>query len=207
MARMKSASFRCLAALLYLAAASASHAAADWYQVEVLVFRHQVASDGGESWTDERMFADADPNAALDPRPVGRKAWRLTGAESALQRAAHYEPLLHRAWRQRARPRGRGRPVMLRNGAVSGAVTLTRGRYLHLALDLGLRASPVTTDAVDGLSPLMGRHFRLHESRRVRAGELHYFDHPRFGVLALVTPVEGGGTGKKEPGRSPVPDR
>ena len=30
--------------------------------------------------------------------------------------------------------------------------------------------------------------FRMHASRRMRSGELHYLDHPLFGLLALVTP-------------------
>ena len=30
--------------------------------------------------------------------------------------------------------------------------------------------------------------FRLIDSRRMRSGELHYVDHPAFGVLALATP-------------------
>jgi hypothetical protein len=29
----------------------------------------------------------------------------------------------------------------------------------------------------------------LREQRRMRSGELHYEDHPRLGVLVLVTPV------------------
>jgi hypothetical protein len=30
--------------------------------------------------------------------------------------------------------------------------------------------------------------YRLDETRRMRSGELHYFDNPRFGVIARVTP-------------------
>jgi hypothetical protein len=32
--------------------------------------------------------------------------------------------------------------------------------------------------------------YRLSERRRIRSGELHYFDHPRFGVIARVTPYQ-----------------
>jgi hypothetical protein len=34
------------------------------------------------------------------------------------------------------------------------------------------------------------RLFRLTESRRMRSRELHYFDHPLFGVMVEVRPVE-----------------
>jgi hypothetical protein len=32
-------------------------------------------------------------------------------------------------------------------------------------------------------------HYRLVTSRQARSGELHYFDHPAFGVLVRITPV------------------
>lgn len=34
--------------------------------------------------------------------------------------------------------------------------------------------------------------YRLRDSRRMRSKELHYIDHPIFGILALITPVESG---------------
>jgi hypothetical protein len=30
----------------------------------------------------------------------------------------------------------------------------------------------------------------LREQRRMRSGELHYLDHPKFGVLARVDPIQ-----------------
>ena len=29
--------------------------------------------------------------------------------------------------------------------------------------------------------------FQLKESRRLRSGEINYFDHPKFGLLLLIT--------------------
>jgi len=29
--------------------------------------------------------------------------------------------------------------------------------------------------------------FQLKESRRLRSGEINYFDHPKFGILLLIT--------------------
>ena len=37
-----------------------------------------------------------------------------------------------------------------------------------------------------GMAPA---RFRLVSERRMRSGELHYIDHPLFGVLILLTPV------------------
>ncbi len=45
--------------------------------------------------------------------------------------------------------------------------------------------------AADQLDPWSVNGFRLHQKRRIRSRELHYFDHPLFGVLAQVRPVDG----------------
>jgi len=37
----------------------------------------------------------------------------------------------------------------------------------------------------------------MNQSRRIRFYERNYYDHPAFGVIALVTPTQG----KRPPGR------
>ena len=72
---------------------------------------------------------------------------------------------------------------------LDGTVRLYSRRFLHLALDLRW------TQLADGGAATGGsllpeselRSFRLLETRRMRRNQLHYFDHPRFGVLARVT--------------------
>jgi len=97
-----------------------------------------------------------------------------------------------------------------------GTVRLRRGRYLHLDLDLVLRPEPerlpAPPDAPAALEappssppPDTGQApealptppdysavegFRLRQSRRIRPGEIHYFDHPLYGVVAVVHKVE-----------------
>ena len=45
--------------------------------------------------------------------------------------------------------------------------------------------------------------FRLKQSRRIRAGELHYFDHPLFGVLARVKQIEPPGSSQDQQEEAP----
>ncbi len=96
-----------------------------------------------------------------------------------------------------------------------GTVRLRRGRFLHLDLDLLLRPEPdrlpapraaqeeTPQDTAPTPNPaqppeavpeppdhLAVEGFRLRQSRRVRPGEIHYFDHPLYGVIALVEKVE-----------------
>jgi hypothetical protein len=49
----------------------------------------------------------------------------------------------------------------------------------------------------DGLGAGPGTAFTLNETRRVRFYERNYYDHPAFGVIALVTPAQG----PRAPGR------
>jgi len=36
-----------------------------------------------------------------------------------------------------------------------------------------------------------GTTFQMGESRRIKFYERNYYDHPAFGVIALVTPAQG----------------
>lgn len=77
---------------------------------------------------------------------------------------------------------------------VSGTLTLTRGRYLHMGLDLIYERQPNSPQLFSffgfGNAEDVPEIYRLMQSRRLRRGEIHYFDHPKFGVLAMVTAVE-----------------
>lgn len=78
---------------------------------------------------------------------------------------------------------------------LEGTIKLHLGRYLHLEADLLYRNQTeplenntffMTLDEGEQLQTL----FRMHQKRRMRSGELHYFDHPMLGLLAKITPYE-----------------
>ncbi|WP_405220148.1 CsiV family protein [Lentisalinibacter sediminis] len=125
-----------------------------------------------------------------------------------------YEPLLHVAWQQpgydpeTARSLDLSRLAELPDG-LQGEARLYRSRFLHLELDLELWSEPQSalpapqsatptplfpdrgrSDPGEPLEALAPDVYRLNERRKLRSGELHYYDHPRYGVLAKVTPVE-----------------
>ncbi len=72
---------------------------------------------------------------------------------------------------------------------INGSLLLTRARYLHAWVDLvftqpaGMVGGADADISDDGLL-----HFRMRQHRRMRSGELHYIDHPLFGMLIMVTP-------------------
>ena len=95
---------------------------------------------------------------------------------------------------------------------VGGTLKLHLARYLHVDADF-VYYRPVSADLAAALrtETVVGAGqgaatggaeaepvripsvFRLTQSRRMRSRELHYLDHPMFGVIVQVTPYEGPG--------------
>ena len=118
--------------------------------------------------------------------------WQLTDLENRLRASGTYVPLAHAAWSQTASSWGtRAGFAVQRLGlnvqGLSGTVFLERGQFLHLGMSLTY-AMP---SPPPGLGAAPDTPFTLSESRRVRFYERSYFDHPAFGVIALVTPLQG----------------
>ncbi len=61
---------------------------------------------------------------------------------------------------------------------VNGTLKVRLGRFLHLDARL------VFTDTENQKS------YRLSQSRKMRSGEFHYIDNPRFGLLVKILPLE-----------------
>jgi hypothetical protein len=109
-----------------------------------------------------------------------------------------YVPVAHTAWAQTASSWGTRAGFSLQKLGIevpglSGTVFLERGQWLHLGMSLtyAMAAPP------QGLGAAPDTPFTINESRRVRFYERSYFDHPAFGVIALVTPAQGA----RPPGR------
>jgi hypothetical protein len=157
--------------------------AATRYDVEVVVFRNLGARDDGEQWPANTApttggFASSPLQQGLENLPDSQ--FTLNDVAGALQRSGAYQVLAHRLWRQVGHDRHSAVPYLVNSAqgsahyGLDGSITLIRERYLHLAIDLTL-TSPTSL-------------YRLNETRRMRSGELHYFDNPHFGVIARVTP-------------------
>ncbi len=128
---------------------------------------------------------------------------------SRLRRLDVYEPIMHFGWTQVTWPDEETLPIELdamgrRPDDLDGTLRLYLSRFLHLVVDLELDAPESdqstdsrtsygeyrsATDYSDFGGPRPVR-YRINENRILRSGELRYFDHPKFGVLARVTRVE-----------------
>lgn len=140
-----------------------------------------------------------------------------------LERLEAYVPLMHFGWTQTTWPEEQTRAIELASVArppagLDGSLTLYLTRYLHLVVDLQLDAPDAVNSNNELLDPMSGYgdyrtldefgdivrpgpvRYRIQENRIVKNGELRYFDHPKFGVIAKVTRVE------EEPAEMPEAD-
>jgi peptidoglycan-binding protein CsiV len=194
------------AALAGVLPAASEESTGPVYNVEIIVFRSAAAEGTAENWSEEAGARSiAGDESASGSLQVGRfvallppAAYQLNELESRLRASGSYVPVAHAAWSQTASSWGTraGFPVA-RLGidvpGLSGNVYLEHGQFLHLGLSL----TWAMESPADGLKAGPGTAFTLNETRRVRFYERNYYDHPAFGVIALVTPAQG----PRPPGR------
>lgn len=205
--RLRTLSFTIVAALACGLPAVSQEASSPTYNIELVVFRATSAQGGGENWSAEAGGANsiAGDEASSGSSQVGRfvgvipsSSYQLTDLEGKLRASGAYVPVAHVAWSQTASAWGtRAGYTLQRLGVdapgLSGTVFLERGQYLHLGMSLTY-ADP---SPPQGLGAASGTPFTINQSRRIRFYERNYYDHPAFGVIALVSPAQGA----RPPGR------
>jgi hypothetical protein len=176
------------------------------YDVELVIFRTLTSNASPEEWQMEAADAsqqqltipadeDTPPTASSAvPAPeatsfpaLSPAKLKLTSVVDTLRRSRNYQPLAHIGWTQPGYPRDTAHYLPIDalvppTAGVTGQIALTRGRYLHLTLDLAYIAPGDTGEP--------GQRFTLRQTRRMRSNERHYLDHPRFGVIAVITPTQ-----------------
>ena len=205
--KLRTLCFTLLTALACALPAVSQEAASPAYNIEVVVFRATSAQGIAENWSAEAGTSNivAGEEASSGSSQVGRfvgmipsSSYQLTDIESKLRSSGAYVPVAHVAWSQTASAWGTRAGFTLQKLGVdapglAGTVFLERGMYLHLGMTLTY-ADP---SPPQGLGAASGTTFIMNQSRRIRFYERNYFDHPAFGVIALVSPAQGS----RPPGR------
>lgn len=177
------------------------------YDIEILIFRAKVALGQPENWAAETTASAivAGGEASSGSGPAGNlltvlpaSNYRLTAIESRLRTSGTYLPVAHAAWVQTASAWGTHAGFPLESLGINvpgltGVIFLERGQFLHLGMTLNYTMQ----DPPPGLNAPPGTTFVMNETRRVRFFQRNYYDHPAFGVVALVTPARG----PRPPGR------
>jgi hypothetical protein len=176
------------------------------YNIEIVIFRAKTGLGQPETWADETTAAATVAGGeAASGSGVGKlltvlpsSAYRLTAINSRLRTSGTYLPVAHAAWVQTASAWGThaGFPLDslgINVPGLTGDIFLERGQFLHLGMTLNYTMQ----DPPAGLNAPTGTTFVMNETRRVRFYQRNYYDHPAFGVIALITPARG----PRPPGR------
>jgi Peptidoglycan-binding protein, CsiV len=178
------------------------------YDIEIVIFRTRTALGQPENWAAETTASSATVaggESASSSGPAGRlltvlpsSDYRLAAIESRLRTSGTYQPVAHAAWVQTATAWGAPAGFPLESLGINvpgltGVVSLQRGEFLHLGMTLNYTMQ----DPPAGLNAPPGTTFVMNETRRVRFYQRNYYDHPAFGVIALITPARGS----RPPGR------
>tara|TARA_R110002096_G_scaffold163266_2_gene330684 strand:- start:6400 stop:7179 length:780 start_codon:yes stop_codon:yes gene_type:complete len=141
---------------------------------------------------------EPDVQRPLEIESLDAADFELMNVIEHLDRLDAYEPLVHFGWTQvtYADQPTEARPLsyfVTPPDGLAGDINLYLSRYLHLALNLQLDApqrEPELSAGASSFAPSYPVRYRINEDRIFRNGELRYFDHPKFGVLAKITRVE-----------------
>jgi hypothetical protein len=164
------------------------------YTIELIVFRNLTGAGGVEDWSVRPQARRPDqPDSPVTGRfvaSVPAAQFQLNDVAARLRSSSNYQPIAHFAWQQTASSWGSGAGFTIEKLAgnvpgLSGIIFLEAGNYLHLGVTLNYQSS----NPPEGLGASPGTTFTMSESRRVKRYERNYYDHPAFGVIALVTPA------------------
>lgn len=155
--------------------------------------------------------------ARIELERLEPEAFQMQDAYRKLRQLDAYRPILHTAWTQTTHEKSMSPALPLRALGdpplgLNGSITLYQSRFLHLDVDLtldaagtlanrahrsatdrlvnpGSTAAATLADDESGAFQQPPLRYRITEDRIMRDGDMRYFDHPHFGMLARVSRV------------------
>jgi hypothetical protein len=168
------------------------------YTVELVVFRSTSGASGAASGEDltaqsSRSLSGDSDSVGTAPEPTSVRLvqklpasrFRLSDVEARLNSSGAYRSVAHVAWTQTASAWGSRNGLSagqlgLDVAGIDGTIYLERGQYLHLGVNLTFAGNAGA--------------YTITEMRRVKFNERNYYDHPVYGVIAVVSPGAQAGT-------------
>ncbi|WP_051678522.1 CsiV family protein [Thiomicrospira pelophila] len=182
-------------------------------QIEVIVFQSLALRGWTEEyWPDILALPDTENATQFNAedgyaRLLTAESFTLNEEVEKMTTEKGYDVLAHFAWRQNALSREEALPVLvdqfvqqrrLESSILFGTIRMYQERFPHVQVNLEIdRQIPQAVLErftehqhldIDWITE--GWRFQINESRRVRFGEIHYLDHPIFGVLIKVDRVK-----------------
>ncbi len=182
-------------------AACAGHA--HCYQVEIIVFQNTSAKAlQSETWASPQQMPNTTnainlsyTNNQSAYRLLPRSSFNMAQQAAALRRKANYRILSHIAWEQPLPDPHNAHSVLISAGSnngwnLNGIITLSRVGLINVASNLILNMPVSELSSTEQNTTFANRgfaSFQLRQHQRMRVNEIHYFDHPLFGMLVEVT--------------------
>lgn len=188
------------------------------YHVEIIAFaRDSAEADSEENWNRHPALRYPEKIVALQSEGNNPSAFQQLSSESqllnnevgALKNRRNIRVLAHLAWQQPVEDAAHTTSVLVTGGKtfgnhheLEGSIALSADHFLRA--DVNLWLNHFTSNSIDGVAlpnipggitdnaasnNVAAQTMVLQELRRLRSGELHYFDHPQMGLLMLVKPV------------------
>ena len=160
------------------------------YEIEAVVFENRLPELVG----DELLARDPAKTKirglenAVVPEKMEGDSFLQPTITSLLEKDGHYRVLAHLRWIQTVDAKSIAKPMRVTSTTpdeLEGTIRFFMSRHLHLDVNLVFRE----TVAAAGSEPA-ANVYQMNEQRKIKTQEMHYFDHPRLGVLVRVTPVE-----------------
>lgn len=150
------------------------------YQIELIIFSQAMPTT--------EVFDQSTQPTQLPPDLTELAAYKkpdattLDDSYKALSKDPAYKPILHVAWIQpTVGEGGLSAPVHIQGaeGKLNGYVQMQQGQGLQMMVDLELTANSAGKTLI----------YRLNEKRPIKLNEVYYLDHPKFGVVAKISPL------------------
>jgi hypothetical protein len=178
-----------------------SNLSADFKEPDSPLISIQLDSPSDGDSNQSNLSADfKEPDSPLISKafsPLNIDQQQLHGVVTRLDKQSSYTPIVHGGWIQPLEEKSPLQAIQIvqQAGAIQleGTLTFHRGRYLHLDVDLQLTEMMPATFNDSYLSSVAlqpATIYRLKETRRIKTSDTHYFDHPRFGVIAIVEKID-----------------
>ncbi|MBT8142481.1 MAG: hypothetical protein HKN88_00150 [Gammaproteobacteria bacterium] len=153
-----------------------------FYQVELIFFEHLNQSPSPEG--EQRIAESADYLSLRQFNLAKNEQLVMTDEASKIRGSRNFRLLKHFGWQQQGLAKNEAGAIRIGRWVpgINGTVTMYLGRYLHL--DFHVQKTLTASTEPDSIT------IPLKERRRLRSNETHYIDHPDFGILARITPVD-----------------
>lgn len=166
------------------------------YSLAAMLFCSPAVADNGAYQIELIVFLQAMPNTEVFEKTASQIKWPLDLTElsaykkldntalddsyAALSKDSTYRPILHVAWIQ---PVGSA-PVHIQgaDGKLDGYLQMQHEQGLQVTIDLELTSNQ-NDDSGKAII------YRLNEKRPIKPSEVYYLDHPKFGVIAKISPL------------------